>query len=371
MSSQQYAPPADLFPHFYGNPAIMAMADDRNWTVSDKDKRPLNAQALVYRGKIFGARAAEADRDLLTLTEMSTYMPWAANCACYFQSARTGTLVLDIESDCPDHVKRRLLALSRYALYTETSMSGQGYHLILRLPDNFHDFPDAAGRTVLKHPEGWYEILLDHWVTFTRNPIDPALVNAAVADPAHAELTIENVYAEMASSTRASAADGAAVSANLRDILDPGLDERTRDLEETIVNAAVREHVRIYAKTLADFSDDHSRWEFSNLSALARRIAEQCIAQRGAGRLVGDVDGNQATRMLYHAAQLVIPHRAKHDGTRSGMPYLMYQAANCIRITDSPHFTDADTPDGAHVRRPEPTAALPPPGDDETLQNYW
>src|SRR5690606_30995836 len=67
-------------------------------------------------------------------------------------------------------IAEQLLALPE-TIYSETSMSGHGYHLVTPLPENFRDHKEAVGRKVLRHEKGWYEILLEHWATFTRRPI--------------------------------------------------------------------------------------------------------------------------------------------------------------------------------------------------------
>src|SRR5699024_2889070 len=101
------------------------------------------------------------------LNELVDFLPNAANHALRLNALVDRVAVLDIEKTCPDELKEALCRLP--ALYRERSMSGQGVHLVLPLPDSFEDFRDAAAKRVVKGPHGWYEILLGHYVTFTRD----------------------------------------------------------------------------------------------------------------------------------------------------------------------------------------------------------
>ena len=362
------------FPDFYANPAIMALSGIRVWTVSDKDKRPLNAQALMYRNQIYGARVANAATELATLDEMARNMPWAANCALFFRTVQTNMILLDIESDCPPEIKHKLLSLARWALYSETSMSGQGYHLLLELPANFHDFPDAAAKVALKHPNKWYEILLDHWVTFTRNPIDPDLIAAAVNDPANAEYTPETLFAELAENARANTSAGVGVNHNVKALLPDDLSPAQARMESHIVALAIEHHHYAYqGKGLSDFGGDRSRWEFGQMASLARHIHEQTQIYMRLHNTRGQVTGDQATRMLYRAAVDVLEHRPKHEEERNRMPYLLYQAAKCIEVVELPGFTDA--PGAKTYVNPNPHTATgdgrPPQFGDSEVGDWY
>ena len=161
--------PDALFPEFYTNASVQMLAGHSRWTVSDKDKTPINTRELMTTGRIWGAHEI-SDDCLVTLEELKGFLPNATNNAFYLKAQIDGLLVLDIEKTCPPEIAAKLLGISD-TLYSELSMSGKGYHLLLPLPSNFWDFPIATGKKVLKEEHGYYEILLDHWVTFTRNEV--------------------------------------------------------------------------------------------------------------------------------------------------------------------------------------------------------
>lgn len=161
--------PADhgaWFPQFYGNPAIRALADASRWTISgqigDDDldvagkpptrKAPIDIRHLLDFGRVRGAWALD-ERCLVTLDELTQAVPDAANNAFYLQALTDGLLVLDIEPDCPPHIAVDLLRLPG-ALYSELSMSGNGFHILAPLPQNFHDFPIASTKRVLREEHG-------------------------------------------------------------------------------------------------------------------------------------------------------------------------------------------------------------------------
>lgn len=326
----------DLFPDFYGNDFIRRIGQDRLWTISDKDKRPMNMRALLDYGRYWGARIEEADSQLLTLAEMYHRAPWAANCAYHFDALTTETILIDIESTCPPKIAHRLLALSRDALYSETSMSGRGYHLVLDLPESLRKLPHLINKRKIRHPQGWYEILLDHWVTFTRNPIDANLLAAAVDNPANAGLGIDNVIAELNSAISVRPSASNEVSYDMARILPDELDENVQAMDTSLYEIVCNNFRSNYAKGLDDFNGDFSSWEFSQLAFIARNVAFYFSEAFNQG-VIDDVPSyDWITRIVYLVAQEVIAHRDKHDGERNNMPYMLYQAARCVEIVELP-----------------------------------
>ena len=326
----------DLFPGFYGNDFIRRIGEDRLWTISDKDKRPMNMRALLDYGRYWGARIEEADSQLLTLAEMYHRAPWAANCAYHFDALVTEKILIDIESTCPPEIAHRLLALSRDALYSETSMSGRGYHLVLDLPESLQKLPHLINKRKIRHPQGWYEILLDHWVTFTRNPIDADLLATAVDDPANAGLGIDDIIAELDSAISVRPNASNEVSYDVARILPDELDENIQAMDTSLYEIVCHNFRSNYAKTLDDFNGDFSSWEFSQLAFIARNVTFYFGEAFNQG-VIDDVPSyDWVTRVVYLVAQEVIAHRDKHDGERNNMPYMLYQAARCVEFVELP-----------------------------------
>ncbi|MDX3020089.1 hypothetical protein [Streptomyces acidiscabies] len=334
------ADPYARFPQFYGNPAIRTLASACRWTISGqigeeasddpakppKRKVPIDVRHLLagctpsckHAGPLRGAFALD-ETCLLTLDELTTAMPNAANSAFYLQAQTDGLLVLDIEADCPPDVATDLLRLPGI-LYSERSMSGQGFHLVMPLPKNFYDFPAAAGKRVLREEHGWYELLLDHWSTFTRQPVPDLIaahVNTATSAPAFS--SIEDLYAQLA--VDVSESSGASASA-----VDTAEDMPDIPYAQVIVEQALASARRQF-RDPGDFNDDMSRWEFSVLALLYGWLRTQLRAYSALGV---EYSAGDTAWLLYKAALDVIPARPKHSEQRNGRPFLLDRAAALV-----------------------------------------
>jgi hypothetical protein len=334
------ADPHAWFPQFYGNPAIRALASACRWTISGqigeetppdttkqpKRKTPIDVRHLLdgctssckHIGPLRGAFALD-ETCLLTLDELTAAVPNAANAAFYVQAQTDGLLVLDIEPDCPPGVATDLLRLPG-TLYSELSMSGQGFHLVMPLPKNFHDFSVAAGKRVLREEHGWYELLLDHWLTFTRRPVpDCIVVHVDAAMPAPAFASLEDLYAQLA--VKASESPG--VSASAVDTADdmPDIPYSQTIVEQTLTSA------RHQLRDPGDFNHDMSRWEFSVLASLHGWMRTQLRAYSALGV---EYSTSDTAWLLYKAALDVIPARPKHSERRNGRPFLLDRAAALV-----------------------------------------
>jgi len=203
-------------------------------------------------------------------------------------------------------------------------MSGRGFHIVTPLPKNYSDFVIARTKTVLRGEHGWYEILFDHWVTFTRRPVD----DRVLADAQSLELTsepfqaFEDLYASLAKGAKPSGAASGVVG-SLGDE-PPKIAGMGRIIRTTLTSAGP------WIKTLDEFNGDRSRFEFSVLGTLYRQmvIHMQVVGtQRRA--TYSPID---KAWLLYLAAQEVLPHRHKHNERRNGRPYLLDRAASMVAL---------------------------------------
>lgn len=331
------ADPHAWFPQFYGNPAIRTLASACRWTISGqigeetlddpikppRRKAPIDVRHLLdgctssckHAGPLRGAFALD-ETCLLTLDELTAAIPNAANTAFYLQAQTDGLLVLDIEADCPPGVAADLLRLPGI-LYSELSMSGQGFHLVMPLPKNFHDFPIAADKRVLREEHGWYELLMDHWSTFTRQPVpDRIVVNVDAATTVPAFASLEDLYAQLA----VKASESSGVSASAVDTAEymPDIPYSQAIVEQTLARASRQ------LRDPGDFNHDMSRWEFSVLASLYGLMRPQLRAYSALG--VEYSTGDTAW-LLYKAAVDVIPARPKHSERRNGRPFLLDRSA--------------------------------------------
>lgn len=317
--------PRSAFPEFYANPIIQAIADVPRWTVSDNQKMPINMRELMKTGRVWGAHEI-TDQCLVTLGDLTSFLPAAANNAFYLRAQSDGFVVLDIEKTCPPEVAAKLLEIPN--LYAERSMSGKGYHLILPLPTNFWEYPIATGKRVLKEEHGWYEILLDHWVTFTRNVIP----ESALPDPDHLTDAWEALYETLAKDAVEVTTSEFDVTVDRPDV--PRLDQ--------IIQMMTR---RGLEKSLDDFGGDYSRFEFSSMGSLYNRLSPILVAVRDA-EPEADYDAAVMAWLVYEAAQQLLPHREKHDEYRNGMPLLLNAAVELVarRLGDQEAASSRERP---------------------------
>lgn len=319
--------PQSWFPHFYTNPAIRFLGTSSRWTVSgrlgtdtaSKGKAPIDVRALLDSGQVRGARATD-ESCLVTLSELTQKLPAASNAAFYLMAQTDGLLVIDIEPGCPDDVATNLLALPG-VLYAETSMSGRGYHLLTGLPRDFWEYPVATSKRVLREEHGWYEILLAHWVTFTRMPISEAtMARARTTDLTSAPFTsVADLYASMAKAARPVSAPSTDVSTSTRL---PDITSGRQIVDRTLAGAAPR------YKTLEHFDGDHSRFEFSVLGVLHREMRGHLVRSGFVNRAM--YSENDQAWLLYEAALEVLPHRPKHNERRNDRPFLLDRAAAMV-----------------------------------------
>ena len=302
--------PRSAFPEFYTNPIVGAIADIPRWTVSDNEKVPINMRELMTTGRIWGAHEI-SEHCLVTLDELTGALPTAANNAFYLRAQTDGVLVLDIEPKCPPEVAQQLLGLPN--LYDELSMSGNGYHLVLPMPANFWEFPIATGKKVLKETHGWYEILLDHWVTFTRNPIPADRRVVRNFEPG----AWEKLYADLASLAVETPTAEFDIAGERPEI----------PRREQILELLTR---RPLEKGIEDFHGDASRFEFSTLGVLFNRLRTILVQVR---EVEPDFayDESVMSWLLFEAGTALLPAREKHQESRNGLPLLLNTAVALVQ----------------------------------------
>lgn len=296
---------------FFDQPQIAAIADDEVWTVSDKNKRPIDIKALKREGKIYGARQHNGEC-LMSLHELRQFLPNAANTTLALSVHAHDFLVLDIESTCPPQIARQFIETLPWT-YAEVSMSGKGYHLILPVPDNFAEFPFAADKTKLQEENRHYEIIIDHLITFTRKPIPTH--PASPGDTSESRAAWMDLYASLAQH----ASERQEVVFDVSEIR-PRIPFRDQYL--TMAAAFIERHP--YPRQPDYFSNDMSRWEFGYLSYIQLKIRDALYNLTPHADLTPqDYTNEMIAWMMYDLALTLIPHRPKHDELRGGLPYLL------------------------------------------------
>lgn len=290
------------FDDFYNHPFIKSITDNEKWTVSDKDKKPIDMFAYKYRQQITGALFTD-NKSLVSLPELCELIPNARNNAYFMDSIVDKFVVLDIEPICPDTIKQKLLK-TKY-VYGEISMSGKGYHLIYPLPNCFSKYPIAQKKIVMKEEHGYYEILLQHYVTFTRNMLPDATGGE----------DFEKIFEELASTQKETIR---------KDIDVQELKPNDIPLEKDIL--ITLNHLD-YNKTPIDFYNDMSKYEYGFMGFLYYKLKKQLALQDYKEHKYSD---NEKAWLLYTVAKNKIPKRQKHDEYRNNLPWLLYLASEII-----------------------------------------
>ena len=273
------------------------------WTISStQTKMPLDLQWFIQHksepNAIKGAKFQD-HRSLGTYEELSEAIPEHTNATYYYNMNQEDFIFLDIEPKCPEHIKQHLLQLPY--VYGEKSMSGKGIHLLLPKTKNINDYPDALVKVQLQEEHGYYEILVNHYATFTGNTIPlPTKINdfsealyKSLAEGAVATKSIELIDSKLV---------------NIDDI----------PYSQEIIELTYR---KPFEKTPEDYNevDNYGRtkkgnkFEFGLMSYYAHRIYQRSKLDVFKSHNYSD---QELLTILYHIVQEELEHRSKHDEIR-------------------------------------------------------
>lgn len=299
-----------IFPEFYNNPLIQRIKNSPKWTISDKNKRPIDMQTLKRVGKIKGAEYTN-QQCLMTLPELCDFIPDASNHAFYLDALKDGFVVLDIEPKCPEVIKRKMLSFPY--LYGEISMSGKGIHLLFLLPECIKKYPAAQKKVVLKEENGFYEILMNHYVTFTRRTISPYY---NIPDETNRNAFIK-LFEQMAKEQ---------IEISRENISIENMKPNEIPMQDFIIDILMHQN---YRKNPENFANDMSKYEYAYIGYLHYKL-----------KMLLTVDTIQQTQhqytvqekawLLYYTAREKIPYRPKHEEKRYGLPWLLYLCREVI-----------------------------------------
>lgn len=292
---------------FYTHDFIKSIANNEKWAISDINKRPIDLKYLKKFNQIKGVSKDSLD-SLPTLQQSLDIIPNPANHAYYLDALIDDFLILDIEPKCPENIKEELLKLPY--IYGETSLSGKGYHLIFPIPSNFTDNPYVQTKTVIQEQHGYYEILLNHWVTFTRHIIEPS----DIVD----QTSFETFFADFTKDVKKTKDTS---SINIED----NFDKDTINNFDTIINAL--SNVK-YHKKLSDFEDNHSKYEFGYVAYHYDKLKK--ITNLKHIQKEHDFTNNDLAWILYTYVKENLEYRPKHDTYRNKLPWLLYLCKTVI-----------------------------------------
>lgn len=287
---------------FYNHPFIMSLKDNEAWTVSDSNKRPIDIKGFIETQKLYGAKEPTKEC-LTTLPLLLETIPDAINHTYYINAYRDNFIVLDVEKTCPDELKQEFLQLP--FIYGETSMSGQGYHLVFYKDDLFDNFSDLKAKTKMQDEDRYYEILINHWVTFTRNMIEPPI------NPTGSIVTWFNKLAEKENQKIID------FNSSEFEMVDPD------DIPDYMFLYEKTKLKSNYNKTLADFKNDDSRYEYGYAGHIVN-VLSKMLSLSNILRNQHEYTVSEKAQIGYDVFKDLIQYRTKHDTKRNNVPYLMY-----------------------------------------------
>ena len=188
-------------------------------------------------------------------------------------------------------------------------MSGYGFHLVFDTPDPIYK-DILIAKPAIKEEHGYYEILLNHYVTFTGRECKPS------ASCTRTDITeFYKVFDSLASEAK--------IRQNKEIDTDdlPELDDipLANDIVDLLPQAK-------YPKTLASFNGDNSKYEFGVTGFYYKKLNMLLDTTKYKKHEYTD---QEKMVLLYHIICEIIPYREKHDSVRDGLPWLLY---NCKRV---------------------------------------
>lgn len=295
---------------FRTNPNIRELAAAPRWSISDVNKMPLSMYGMA-RNKYYGASTAKPE-DMWTLDQIAEHYPDAPNAAFWLKSKDCGYALIDIEKTCPVET-REILCYGLPWYYAETSLSGLGIHLLVDRPvDLLAKYPDAAKAAIKAH-DGTFEVLLNHWVTFTMNPISSGPRTEPVPEYAdRAAALLDELFASMKPVATHDFTIG-----NYEDAM-----ARFSRIERCYLERDLRTYLVTFISRMAD-RDDQSRVDW-------------CIACRAVTFVQKTIGGTHDDCATIAVALLrsilgthdLLPYRDKYDSMRGDEPYLEYTVGN-------------------------------------------
>lgn len=311
---------------FKNHPFIQSISNIEKWTITDKDKMPIDMFELRTYGNIKGANFYAYQS--LTKRPIVEAVFKASNClppnyAFYLESSIDDFVILDIEPICPEPLKQKLLQLP--FIYGEKSLSGKGYHLVFPLPKNYMDFPITHEKPALKENNKYYEILLNHFCTFTGN---------IISCPTTPQGTIEDIFAQLATKAK--------LIVKQREVEIQTLTNKPDTEQADYVLQLLSKVGHNYKKKPEDYLDDDtgepdlSRYEYSFICYLYHRLDE--ILSVSAIKKEHTYTDEEQAYFLYTVASEVLPFRKKHTETRTldnvKLPWLGFVVKSVMQKTN-------------------------------------
>lgn len=321
---------------FSKNPLIQLIAKDKNWTVSNNKKIPINARLFLNTDKIEPVKFNNGN-PLVSLDELDANVNLQAVNRTYRLKARENRIIaIDVEPHSSQELKDYVLKFPAHL--TELSTNG-GVHLFIKVPEdlindeNRYMFDDLS---VFKEPvpkeeqrQAYYEVIFnDHFITFTkRMDIDKECTNFISNEIARKQLID---FLEKIVELDRDKKESRELAKNYKiELAQNMIDNKSMErIDRFIALKALRSAIdQTSDKTIEDFGDDGSRYEMSvasTLSAHVIKIHKLSIKTEMLHELASSLSEQDLAYSVYRMIEDIVPYRDKHEEFRDGLPWLLY-----------------------------------------------
>jgi hypothetical protein len=328
---------------FAQNPLIHHLNGDPHWTVSDDNKRPVNARLLLDTEVAYNVKF-DGDWPLVTLQELDANPNLEAVNRAYRLRARENRVIaIDVEPSAPDSMKQDVMEFPAH--YTELSKNG-GVHLLILVPEdlitpeNRYMFDDLS---VFKEPvskptepseksrEAYFEVLFnDHFVTFTKRMLTDKPCIDYNQDP-DAKAKLAGFLTSIVAMDKQRKKERELAKQYHIGMMKNIIDEEKEKIIESFLSIKPFEKAKeqTESKTASDFGEDYSRYEMSVANGLAfhtiriHSLAKDTLSFRKIAESLTEQDLAYA---IYLLLKDTVPHREKHNESRDGLPWLLFTA---------------------------------------------
>lgn len=319
---------------FIQYPIIQYIANDKRWTVSDTNKRPINAKELLESGNIYGARD---ESELVTLYELDNNPNLqAVNRTYRLQARHNNVIMIDVEPEASNELKNQAFYFPAH--YTELSTNG-GVHLLIAVPqdlindENRYLFEELS---VFKEPvpkeenrPSYFEVLFnDHYITFTKRAIiDKASVDYNTNPQAKQQLA--NFLNNIVQLDKERKEKRELAKSYQIDMFEESISKEKKEQIQKFINIRHLDPVkqRAIERDIGMYNEDLSRYEMAVATGIVggvlrtSNLARTTITYRDMLSTFTEQDYVYASYLIMKD---IIPYRDKHEEYRDGLPWLMY-----------------------------------------------
>lgn len=317
--SESYMPNPNLM-KFARTDVARQLKNNHRWTISEK-KKPLNIHALLNRMGFYGAET----HDQNCLTTMDGILKHPQLCITstityYLDADLDNLVILDIEPDCPETLRNQFLKMP--CLYAEWSMSGKGIHMVFEYPyDILEKYEAAKEKIVMKGEHKYYEILMQHYVTFTGNT--EGLKFCYGKDQQEFRRLFEKLAKKQKpSKTRDLNLNILEPQQNIHDEIKLDVLDRILYLLKISVEGFHN------TKNKERYEYDESRYEFAFLGHVFYNLEQ--ILKSDTIKKTCTLTEEQKARIVYEMALRQLPFREKHNEIRKGLPWLYFETTQVM-----------------------------------------